>query len=48
MVFRKRYSEPEGAPIVRIVGKLSAVGEVIYRELESGGGTEIRKASGDG
>ena len=36
MIFRDKYQEPEGAPIVRIVGKLWGIGEVIYNELGSG------------
>ena len=35
-IFRYKYREPEGAPIVRIMGRLGAVGKAVYRESEPG------------
>ena len=36
MIFKAKYREQEGVPIVRIMCQLSAIGTAIYRELEPG------------
>ena len=41
-----KYREPEGVPIVRIMGQLSGIEKAIYRELEPWG--EIQKEYGGG
>ena len=43
MIFRDKYHEPEGAPIVRTMGQLGEIGQGIYNELES----SVRNPEGD-
>ena len=36
MIFKAKYQEQEGAPIVRIAGQLGAIEKAIYHEFEPG------------